>query len=197
MMIQGIGKYYGHYTPEELFIACEMNHYGQFDQRIDHFGKFTIDYLASCVHQFNESKKKAVLKEKTIATPAPKTEDFYRERKQIHDLHRDKAYWDVMVNFVKEQGYIPLYWDWDKVYHYLFESGQLTEYTPEKMQAIYDKTRASVKSGVAREKMGTATIGQLLSAERSGEDTRIKGECRKFVVCEVLNSRFSNYICKQ
>lgn len=196
MMIQGIGKYYSGYTPEELFLACEMNHYGKYNSRIDHYGKFTIDYISSCLHLFNEEKKAAILRAKTVATPAPRPVELPTEQKRIHDLHRDKSYWDVMVNFVKEQGYIPAFWDWSKVYHYLKETGQFTDYSKERLDKIYEEISGKTKGNASRERMLSDTIGKMNFATASSSDERIKDLCRKRVVEEILTNQYSEYICR-
>ncbi len=196
MMIQGIGKYYSGYTPEELFLACEMNNYGKYNSRIDHYGKFTIDYLSSCLHLFNEEKKAAILRAKTVATPAQRPQELPTEQKRIHDLHRDKSYWDVMVNFVKEQGYIPAFWDWSKVYHYLKETGQLTDYSKERLDKIYEEISGKTKGNASRERMLSDTIGKMNFATASSSDERIKDLCRKRVVEEILTNQYSEYICR-
>lgn len=196
MMIQGIGKYYGQYTPEELFLACEMNHYGKYDQRIDHYGKFTIDYLSSCLHLFNEEKKKAIRKEKMETPPLPK-DDFYKERSDKYLSDTNQLYWTDLVQFVKEQGYIPLFWDWERAYRHRKNTGELTHYTAQRMDEIYNKVKAGLRAVSSKEKMGATSIGQLISAENSSSDTSIKYECRKVVIHEILKSKYSNYICKE
>lgn len=52
--IEGIRKYYSGYAPEELFLACELNHYGKFDTKVEHYGKFSIDYLSNCLKLYDE-----------------------------------------------------------------------------------------------------------------------------------------------
>ncbi len=54
--IEGIRKYYPQYAPEELYLACELNHYGKFHTKIEHYGKFSIDYLSNCLKLYEEKK---------------------------------------------------------------------------------------------------------------------------------------------
>lgn len=196
VMIDGINRYHGSHSIDELYLAIELNLNGKLKDKIDHYGKFTIDYLSSCLHLFNEEKKAAILRAKTVATPAPRPVELPTEQKRIHDLHRDKSYWDVMVNFVKEQGYIPAFWDWSKVYHYLKETGQFTDYSKERLDKIYEEISGKTKGNASRERMLSDTIGKMNFATASSSDERIKDLCRKRVVEEILTNQYSEYICR-
>jgi len=197
MMIQGISKYYSSYTPEEIYLACEMNHYGKFTYRIDHYGKFTIDYMSGCLHLFNEEKKAAILRAKMIEPMRPKPNPIPPDQQRKNEIHRDKQYWDVLVNFVKEQGYRPLYWDWTKVFNYLRETGHLADYDRGRMDDIYREISGKARAAASSERMMADTIGKINYATSTSSEDRIKEMCRKFVVNEVLKFKYPNYICKE
>lgn len=186
IIIDGISRYHRNHSVEELYLAIELNVNGKYEQRIDHYGRFSIDYLSSCIHLFNESKKKAMLKAKYLE---PKPD--YTERKKLYDNHINSEYYAVLENFCKEHGYAPLYWDWGKVYKYLKDSSMLSHYTKKDFEDIRYAITGRVKSEATGMRMSAGSIGQVIEGERAGNEDRISKACRREVVLRYLEEKFN------
>lgn len=185
MWIEGIRKYYPQYAPEELYLACELNHYGKLATKSEHYGKFSIDYLSSCLKAYDLKKQEEIHKEKTKYTPPPTP-----QRKEL-PYHAGRAYYIELEKWVKTEGNIPLFWDWSKCYSFLLENGDLTnDFPKEQMQEIYDRFKMKGMSEATTGRFSASTIGKALDFDNLTKDDSVKHECRKFVVQQYLTKKF-------
>lgn len=179
--IEGIRKYYASYSVDELYIACELNHYGKYPKKIEHYGKFTIDYLSECLKQFDEKKREAILSQKAKTEPVkPKPQLGYHEGRNIY-THLEQ--------WVKTTRSIPMFWDWGKAYSFLKDSGELQDYTRERMIEIFERHKSLGKAEATVGRFSANTIGKLIEFDTLTEDEAIKHACRKFVVHEYLSKK--------
>jgi hypothetical protein len=199
LWIEGIRKYYSGYAPEELYLACEMNHYGKLNPKVIHYGKFSIDYLSECLKLYEEKKQAEILREKSkIQPPSPPS------TQKALGYHHGRAYWTELENWLKTEKSVPLYWDWGKVFQFLLDDGRLTDYPKEKMVEIYNKFRVKGTSMAMAGRIGASmsptningneptTIGKIAEFDSLTGDASVKNECRKFVVQEYCKKMLTN-----
>jgi hypothetical protein len=185
MMIDGIIKHYPNYSLEELYLACELNHYGKLATKSEHYGKFSIDYLSSCLKAYDLKKQEAIKHEKTKYTPPPPP-----QRKEL-PYHAGRAYYIELEKWVKTEGNIPLFWDWSKCYSFLLENGDLAQDFPKKrMEEIYDRFKSLGKAEATTGRFSASTIGKALDFDNLTKDDTVKHECRKYVVQQYLTKKF-------
>jgi hypothetical protein len=180
--VDGIRKYYPQYAPEELYLACELNHYGKFHTKVEHYGKFSIDYLSNCLKLYEEKKQAEILREKTKIEP-------HTQRKEI-GYHNGRAYYIEIEKWVKSTGKLPLFWDWGKCYEFLLENGDLSQDFPKsRMLEIFERFK---KKGMSEATVGRFAnqsekqLGKMIEFDLLSSDNVVKHECRKYVVQQYL-----------
>jgi hypothetical protein len=177
--VDGIKKYYPQYAPEELFLACEMNHYGKLNPKVIHYGKFSIDYLSECLKLYEEKKQAEILREKAkIQPPSPPS------TQKALGYHHGRAYWIELEKWLKSEKTVPLYWDWGKVFKFLLDDGRLTDYPKERMIEIYDRFKSLGRAEATTGRFSAQTIGKAMDFNNLSSDNTVQHECRKFVVQE-------------
>ena len=184
--IEGIRKYYPQYAPEELYLACELNHYGKFNTKVEHYGKFSIDYLSNCLKLYEEKKQAEILREKTKIEP-------HTQRKEI-GYHNGRAYYIEIEKWVKSTGKLPLFWDWGKCYEFLLENGDLSQDFPKsRMLEIFErfKNKGMSEATVGRfANQSEKQLGKMIEFDLLSSDNVVKHECRKYVVQQYLTKKF-------
>lgn len=177
--IEGIRKYYSGYAPEELFLACELNHYGKLNPKVIHYGKFSIDYLSECLKLYEEKKQAEILRDKSKIQPVQSP----NQNPQL-GYHVGRAYWLELEKWLKNEKTVPLYWDWGKVFQFLLDDGRLTDYPKERMVEIYDRFKSLGRAEATTGRFSAQTIGKAMDFNKLSSDETVKLECRKFVVQE-------------
>jgi len=177
--IEGIRKYYSGYAPEELFLACELNHYGKFDSKVEHYGKFSIDYLSNCLKLYDEKKQSEIRREKAKIQPIQSP----NQNPQL-GYHVGRPYWLELEKWLKNEKTIPLYWDWGKVFEFLLDDGRLTDYPKQRMIEIYQRFKSLGMAEATTGRFSAQTIGKAMDFNSLSSDETVKLECRKFVVQE-------------
>lgn len=177
--IEGIRKHYSGYAPEELFLACELNHYGKFDTKFEHYGKFSIDYLSECLKLYEEKKRSEIRREKAKIQPVQSP----NQNPQL-GYHHGRAYWLELEKWLKNEKTVPLYWDWGKVFQFLLDDGRLTDYPKERMVEIYDRFKSLGRAEATTGRFSAQTIGKAMDFNSLSSDNTVQHECRKFVVQE-------------
>lgn len=189
IMVDGIRKHYANYSPEELYLSCELNHYGKLTSKIEHYGKFSIDYLSACLKLYDDKKREAIHAEKTKIEPPKPIENGQKAL----GYHNGRAYYLELEKWVKTTGSLPLFWDWSKCYQFLFDDGQLTDFPKSRMVEIYDrfKSKGISEATVGRfANQGEKQLGKMISFDELSKDDNVKHECRKYVVSEFLTKKF-------
>jgi hypothetical protein len=176
--IEGIRKYYSGYAPEELFLACELNHYGKFETKVEHYGKFSIDYLSECLKLYEEKKRSEIRREKAKIQPVEPS------GQKALGYHHGRAYWLELEKWLKNEKTVPLYWDWGKVFQFLLDDGRLTDYPKQKMIEIYDRFKSLGRAEATTGRFSAQTIGKAMDFNNLSSDNTVQHECRKFVVQE-------------
>jgi hypothetical protein len=176
--IEGIRKYYSGYAPEELFLACEMNHYGKLSHKVIHYGKFSIDYLSNCLKLYDEKKRSEIRREKAKIQPVEPS------GQKALGYHVGRAYWLELEKWLKTEKTVPLYWDWGKVFKFLLDDGRLTDYPKERMIEIYDRFKSLGRAEATTGRFSAQTIGKAMDFNLLSSDNTVQHECRKFVVQE-------------
>ena len=176
--IEGIRKYYSGYAPEELYLACEMNHYGKLSTKVNHYGKFSIDYLSECLSLYEEKKREEIRREKAKIQPVVESQN------KALGFHHGRAYWLELEKWLKTEKTVPLYWDWGKVFQFLLDDGRLTDYPKERMIEIYERFKSLGKAEATTGRFSATTIGKAMDFNLLSSDDTVKLECRKFVVQE-------------
>lgn len=187
MMIDGIIKHYPNYSLEELYLACELNHYGKLSTKSEHYGKFSIDYLSSCLKAYDLKKQEAIHAEKTKYTPPPQ-----QTPQPLLGYHHGRAYWLELDKWLKNEKTVPLYWDWGKVYEFLLDDGRLTDFPKKRMDEIFDRFKSLGKAEATTGRFSATTIGKAMDFNNLSSDSTVKHECRKFVVQEYCKKMLTN-----
>ncbi len=184
--IEGIRKHYGGYAPEELFLACELNHYGKLSTKTEHYGKFSIDYLSNCLKNYEEKKQAEILREKSKPTPPPTPS----KAPQL-GFHEGRAYYIEIEKWVKNTGELPLFWDWGKCYKFLLDNGDLVQDFPKsRMLEIYDRFKSLGRAEATTGRFSANTIGKSIAFDELSADKTVQHECRKYVVQQYLVKKF-------
>lgn len=196
--IEGIRKYYPQYAPEELYLACELNHYGKFHTKIEHYGKFSIDYLSNCLKLYEEKKQAEILRERSKIQPKQEP------TQPLLGYHHGRAYWIELEKWLKNEKTVPLYWDWGKVFQFLLDDGRLTDFPKERMLEIYNKFKIKGTSQAMSGRISASmspndingdqptTIGKIAEFDNLTGDKSVQHECRKFVVQEYCKKILTN-----
>lgn len=173
ILISGIVKYYGNHTVEELYLACEMNFFGKFTTRIDHFGKFSIDYLSNCLHLFAEEKKAEVLKQKRKESPT-----------LIPDNSTNESHFQYIKKFYEENKTFPAA-NYSRAFDHLLDTKQVDI---EGLKAFYENEKIKIIAEIkAKNAYATSQI-ERRAFEIMLQEPNIKLECRKRYVQKFLNS---------
>jgi len=176
--VEGIRKHYPQYTPEELYLACELNQYGKLNPKVIHYGKFSIDYLSECLKLYEEKKQAEILREKSKIQPPQQS------GQKALGYHHGRAYWIELEKWLKIEKTVPLYWDWGKVFKFLLDDGRLTDYPKERMIEIYDRFKSLGRAEATTGRFSAQTIGKAMDFNNLSSDNTVQHECRKFVVQE-------------
>lgn len=178
MLAEGLVKYHGNHTAEEIYLACEANQYNRLYTKVEHYGQLTPDYISACLHTYGEAKKAAVLKEKS--NQANQTSN------DLNYGRTPEAMWKGAVDYVKTTGELPMYWDWGRAYTYLHDTGQLDYLTIERKNEI--KARMTTQVQIEQSK-NLKTAGDMIGYRKvKGADleAEVRLQCRKFVVLNHL-----------
>lgn len=188
--IEGIRKHYPNYAPEEIYLACELNHYGKLSGKIEHYGKFSIDYLSACLKLYDDKKREAIHSEKTKIEPTKQVENQHKAL----GYHNGRAYYIELEKWVKSTGSLPLFWDWGKCYEFLLDNGDLAEDFPRsRMIEIFNRFKSK---GLSEATVGRFAfqdekqLGKMIGFDELSKDDNVKHECRKYVVQEFLIKKF-------
>lgn len=177
-------KHWGQWTLEEIELAVISNIENRNASKVEFFGTISIQFLADCLFQYQETRRKAVLSDKAKVLPLT-TEDNSAEA--IYE--RNRAIWNGLLLAAKDNWEIPKFAGWSAAFNFLRESRQFDQYgiTIQRMHEI----KAIVKQKLIKEsrliritadKPMTREIELLLSEEN------LKAEGRKFVIIEILQN---------
>ena len=178
IMLEGLSKYHGNWTVEEIYLACELNLHNKLFTKVEHFGRITADFISSVLHCYSEEKKSAVLKEKAR-----------QEKHKTNDLsygYTPIAMWQGAVEYVKVTNELPMYWNWDKAYTHLHDAGKLDYLTLEEKLRIKELMTTQVQ---AEQNKTMRSAGDMISyrkAKGAELEELIKNECKKYVVLNHL-----------
>lgn len=184
IMLEGLAKYHGNWTVEEIYLACELNLHNKLFTKVEHFGRITADFISSVLHCYSEERKTTILKDKS---------------KQVNVKSPDLAYgytpiamWESAVEFVETTNELPKQWNWNNAYQYLDESGQLDYLTLEEKKRIKEIVKGQVLADQAKDMKiaGDFIAYRKIKGEALEEQIRIA--CRKYIVLEHLKTYLKN-----
>ena len=186
MLAEGIVKYYGNNSPEEIYLACEANQYGKFYTKIEHYGQLTADYISSCLHLYNEERKSAILKQKS--------REAYSKSPDLEYGYTPIAMWEGAVEYVQNTNELPRWWNWDKAYQHLHESGKLDYLTLEEKNRIKAIVTQQVKSDQSQDMKIAGDMIQYRKAKGEALEEQIRTVCRKYIVLEHLKKHLTTSV---
>lgn len=174
ILISGIVKYYGNHTVEELYLACEMNYFGQYPQKIEHYQNFTIDYLSNCLHLFNEEKKAAVLKQK-------------RKEEKISepDTSTNESHFQYIKSSFEENNTFPTA-NYSRAFDHLLDTKQVDI---EELKTFYENEKIKIIAEIKAKNAYATSLVERRAFELLMEEPQIKLECRKRYIKKFLDSR--------
>lgn len=186
ILIGNLEKYHSNRSIKEMHFAIELNVNGKLSERVDHYGKVSIEYFAEVFRLYDEKKRSAFHHERTKYTPPPPP----TQQKQL-GYHPGRAYYLELEKWMKTEGYIPLFWDWSKCYSFLLDNGDLAQDFPKKrMEEIYERFKSLGKAEATTGRFSASTIGKALDFDNLTKDDTVKHECRKYVVQQYLTKKF-------
>lgn len=178
IMLEGLAKYHGNWTVEEIYLACELNLHSKLFTKVEHFGRITADFISSVLHCYSEERKATMLKEKNKQVNAKSPDLEYG--------YTPIAMWESAVEFVKTTNELPKQWNWNNAYQYLDESGKLEYLTLEEKKRIKELMTTQVQ---AEQNKTMRSAGDMISyrkAKGAELEELIKNECKKYVVLNHL-----------
>lgn len=173
----GIARYLKNRTLTDIYRACEMNEYGQFETRVPHYGRLEMSYITACLTLYDQKLRNERMAEAKKAQP-----------KVIWVEHDSRSLWFGMIDYFKTNGEPPESWNWNGAYDYLRDSGMLDQsgYDLDRLKKIY----AEELENYNREKDLKTKFAQNLHEYRAAmaEDgiTIVKLNCRRRVCIEIL-----------
>jgi len=177
-------KHWGQWTLEEIELAVISNIENRNASKVEFFGTISIQFLADCLFQYQETRRKAILNDKAKVLPQ-RAEDNSAEA----IFERNKAIWNGLLLSAKDNWEIPKFAGWSAAFNYLRESGQFDLYgmTIERMHEIKVIVQQNLKKeaqslGLTGDKSMRGEIEMLLS------DDTLVAEGRKFVIKEILQN---------
>lgn len=187
ILISNLEKYHNNRSIKEMHFAIELNINGKLSEKVDHYGKVTIEYFAEVFKLYDEKKRSAIHHEKTkyVAPVQP-------ERKEL-PYHIGRPYYIELEKWVKTTGSLPLFWDWSKCYQFLLDDGQLTDFPKSRMIEIFERFKSK---GMSEATVGRFAfqdekqLGKMIGFDQLSKDDNVKHECRKYVVQEFLIKKF-------
>lgn len=178
MLAEGVVRYHGNWSAEEIFLACEMNQYGKLSPKVEHYNQLTPDYISAVLHLYSEEKKATILKSRMKSAE--------KSNLDLNWGRAPEAMYQAIVDFVKVAGRLPDYWDWHLVYDYLTEHRLIEDWTPARKRELKERMEERVKAEQAKGRM--TSLASIAFRDLSGKDfhDRVVMECKKFIVLEYL-----------
>lgn len=169
----------------EIELAVNANISRKTEDYVQFYGKVSISYLQSCIANYHEVKRKAMLE-------AKRREES--EKTRTHNTEPDEVVnfklWDGLCKFVKEYGRIPDIWDWTRCYDHLeAENGQDWISLDEKKQ-IYEKQKRLYEARQSADMKNAQTVEEIREIMDVDAERQIKIACKRFIVERELRREF-------
>jgi len=177
-------KHWGQWTLEEIELAVISNIENRNTSKVEFFGTISIQFIADCLFQYQETRRKAILSDKAKVLPQ-RTEDNSAEA----IFERNRAIWNGLLLSAKDNWEIPKFAGWSAAFNYLRDSDEFDLYgmTIQRMHEI----KVIVKQNMTKEaqlKRVTADKSMLREIELLLSDENLQAEGRKFVIKEILQN---------
>lgn len=184
MINYALDNWYGLTIPE-IELAVQANISRKTEEFVQFFGKISVNYLQSCISNYQETKRKAILE-------AKRREESLKTR--THNIEPDEVVnyklWEGLCKFVEEQGRIPDIWDWTRCYEHLeAENGQDWISLDEKKH-IYEEQRAIFQAKQNKDKQRAQTVEEIREIMDVDAERQIKIACKRYILERELRKKF-------
>ena len=161
----------------DIELAVNANISRKTEEYVEYYGKVSVGYLQSCISNYHDVKRKAILEYKR-REESEKTRTHEKEPDEVVNF----KLWDGLCKFVREQGRIPEIWDWTRCYDHLeAENGEGWLSIDEKRQ-IYAEQTAMFEAKQQKSKQQAQTVAELREITDSDSERAIQIACKRFVV---------------
>lgn len=165
-----IMDHFSSFTRANFMEAFELNEAGIYAKRVEHFNAFLPAYMSEVLNCYRGLKNRAELEYKralAAQTPEPVVEsgeDCFKSLKKCFDENENE---------------LPRFWNWQKVFLYLEEVGEIALTLDEK-----NKIYSVVKNRVAEQKKLATDLSELKSFDQLLRSENLVKEARKYCVQE-------------
>lgn len=165
-----IMDHFSSFTRANFMEAFELNEAGIYAKRVEHFNAFLPGYMSEVLNYYRGLKNRAELEYKralAAQTPEPVVEsgeDCFKSLKKCFDENENE---------------LPRFWNWQKVFLYLEEVGEIALTLDEK-----NKIYSVVKNRVAEQKKLATDLSELKSFDQLLRSENLVKEARKYCVQE-------------
>ena len=153
---------------EELYKAFQMERYGEFDIRTEHYQLINAPYVCEILKKYKDWLRRTRQNNNLpMSLPAPKEEDISEEEKEAKFIANVQQFY----NDFKQQGRMPLFCGW--IYNGLKERGMVAPFTKEEKEFLTKR----YKQRKAKERDNKSLISRLKqSFEGDYNDISLKAE---------------------
>lgn len=167
-------------TLTEIEMAVNANISRKTADFVQYFGKISVSYLQSCIVNYQEVKRKAILDEKRRQdSERPKTlnEPDYIVNSKLYD---------GLVQFIQSQGKFPDYWDFGRVYEHMKENNLLIEWSLGRKKEEFERVKEALSKWKTESKIMAGSISQRNEAEGIDDHKKIIAECQRLHILATL-----------
>jgi hypothetical protein len=176
IIISACWKMFDHFqtfTPANFMEAFELNEAMVYETRIDHFNSFLPNYMCSVLNCYRSLKNEAIATFKRL-----------QRSKVVFVLQSTpKENYDVFLNYIKENGKPPKFWDWAKIYSFMDDEKIIIK-TPAEKKAIMEIIKAQINAA----KKNAVDLAEKKAIELELNTDNIILLCKKKIVLDYFNS---------
>lgn len=146
---------------EELYKAFQMERYGDFGVRTDHYQLINAPYISEILKKYKEwLRNTRQVNNLPMSLPAPKEEELSEEEKEARFIANVQKYY----NDFKQTGKMPLFCWW--LYDGLKERSMIADFTEEEKELLTKR----YKKRKAKERDNKSLISRLKQSFEGGDD---------------------------
>ena len=176
-------------TLAEIELAVEYNINQETGEFVPFYGKLSVAYISSCIRNFFDIKRRVV-----------KTHEFNKQAMRSNtqndpDYIVNSKLYDGLVDFVRDQGYFPQYWDFGSVHAHMTTNGLIAPWSNDQKRKVFDAVKASFIAQKTKAKVMASTLQDFRDADSFDDDSKVKAECRKIqVLCTILPEQGAKHL---
>lgn len=170
------------FTKNNFIQAFEFNEAGIYENRSQHYNAFLPAYMSDVLNNYRSIRNKA-------------QSDYKKQLKALEpepEPTTPEQCYNGLIEFVKEHGEPPRFWDWNKSFQFMEESG-LIQMTLEEKNQLFSK----VKADIEKMKSVATDLRELIEINKQLAGDNLIKECRRIAVINSLKTETNDYRTKR